>query len=41
MRDSQDLCVDRESNYITIVLQTILNRRVKDVLYSFYSLMSY
>ena len=40
MRGSQDLRFSTtkcrwESNYITIVLQTILNTRVKDVLYSF------
>ena len=32
-KDSEDLCVDRESKYITIVLQAILNTRLKDVLY--------
>ena len=33
MRDSQELYVDRKSKYITVVLQAILNTRVKDVLY--------
>ena len=31
---SQDLCVDRESDDITVVLQPILNTRLKDVLCS-------